>query len=1784
MKRKSLVAKIANPARAKFAIGLFASASVALSASAATEQWAGIPGVTASILWSDPGNWTAPQSTYYNQVQFTGSGTNLNTDFTVNNELDSATGPAQMPIWELDFVPLNGNYTTLIDPGVTLTLGAGRGWLLVGADQLDTSTPAAAGAVETITITGDQGAFSMVGTMWVGQGSPTPGDSHNVTLDMSGLANFTDNGPSGGANNEILVASGGAPRTDGSLFLAETNSIVLGNDFLVCNQTFSNSVPCVVLLGQQNSIQTGSGNLTIGGTGTTSAGASMKFNPLFLGSGAPPTATIGGTGSDGRVVNFWISDANGGPQVSGHAEVDFSGGSVSLLARTMQLGQAGNIGANATGTLSLDNGVVDVNDAFIGNQEVSGGGVAVGIVNLNTNSTYAGNATLSVNNTLTLGAVSGSLTTGTEGVINIDGGALQANNIVNGGGAAVIHSTNGSITITGVAGSEAAPLTSLDLVSSSLTLAFNRTDSSIVADSLTTGGAANTVNITSVPPSPSYPVQTTLIKYTGSIAGSGYNFAIGNLPPLCAGFVSNNIANGSIDLVLTAGPLTYTWTGINSGDWDTTTANWTAGGAVDYTDGAFVQFLDGAHTGNVNLTAALSPGGTTVSNNTQAFTFAGTGNLTGPGALNKTGSGRLVIDNSGVNNFTGGVFIDDGTLQIGNNDGNGSLPPGTVEDNGNLAFNRNDTPTFGHAITGSGSLTQAGAGSTLTLTGGNAFTGDVVVTNGSVLRLGGSSALGGGGTAIIANGSTLDANGYSATKTLVVSGDGFGGAGALTDSGGAIYDNPGPGLATNIVLAGDATFVFPTRWDLGSANRGSVLTASGPYNLTLNSSSGYFEWRNLSVLSPLADIDIAQGNLGVAGSTTFGDPTATLIIESGSQLTLYGANVYVNKGVDFQNGATIQNAYGANTMNGPMTLEAGFCTVSDSGGQTLILSNVLSGPGVFYQTGGSGGTTVLAGNSPAFTGGIQLYDGSIILNGSIGSGILAVSGTTLAGSGSASGLVDVAGSFFPGGSGTPGTFTAAGGLTLENGASITLDLGPNTASGNDLVAVTGDLTVNGNPIGINPLTGVLASGTYPLFTYTGNLVGSFGPASTVASSRYTFTVDTSVPHQVNLVVTGVADQLAWNNAANNGQWDVQSSFNWSNLTTHTEDQFFTSDEAIFDDSILNSAHPSTAITISDGVVVIPSVLTNNSTTNYSISGNGKISGGASIIKAGPSTLSIATMNDFGGPTTIKGGAIAISGQIQSGSSPLGTSAGTVFITNGSTLFLNLTGGYPNGDIGFGNKPIVVSGAGVDGNGAIQNNGNSIYNDSSTLLGLGQSVTLVGDTTIGGTARWDWGYPGLGATLSTGGKHYNFTIIQPGYSQWQDLAIDTNLANIDVISTATSRQTWNIQAMGASLGVSSNTLTLHSNILMHISHGDTAAGDNGYAKYIHVLDGAAFAYQPSGGAGDYRLATGFELENNAELDFFSGNGGTNTGTVISGFVYLNGLAHLQIGDSLVTFSNRIIGPGGFYWDNYNNTVAFAGTNTYLGITDIRSGRTLALIGNGSIYQSATISLAASATLDVSKRVDGILHLSPGQTLLGNGSVAGSLIAAAGSVLSPGDTNSIGTFTVTNAVTLGGAVIMELNASTASSDQLNCASIVYGGNLTLPNLAGNLAAGQSFQIFNFPPGQSSGSFSNIAPSIPGPGLIWDTSALSSGIIKVAAGTPPPSGLTIGNISVSGGNISFGGQYPAAANETFSILGTTNLDLPVTNWPIVATGSFDANGNFASTNSVGTNAQTFYLLKIP
>ena len=126
------------------------------------------------------------------------------------------------------------------------------------------------------------------------------------------------------------------------------------------------------------------------------------------------------------------------------------------------------------------------------------------------------------------------------------------------------------------------------------------------------------------------------------------------------GFISNNVANNSVDFVVTGGPTSIKWAGFSGGcPIPVGTSPPRIGGSPaahqTYADGNFVRFDDSASNGVATLIQTVSPAGITVSNSALAYTLNGAGAITGSGGLLKSGTGTLILDNSGVNDFTGDV-------------------------------------------------------------------------------------------------------------------------------------------------------------------------------------------------------------------------------------------------------------------------------------------------------------------------------------------------------------------------------------------------------------------------------------------------------------------------------------------------------------------------------------------------------------------------------------------------------------------------------------------------------------------------------------------------------------------------------------------------------------------------------------------------------------------------------------------------------------------------------------------------------------------------------------------------------------------------------------------------------------------------------------------------------------------------------------------------------------------------------------------------------------------------
>jgi len=454
---------------------------------------------------------------------------------------------------------------------------------------------------------------------------------------------------------------------------------------------------------------------------------------------------------------------------------------------------------------------------------------------------------------------------------------------------------------------------------------------------------------------------------------------------------------------------------------------------------------------------------------------------------------------------------------------------------------------------------------------------------------------------------------------------------------------------------------------------------------------------------------------------------------------------------------------------------------------------------------------------------------------------------------------------------------------------------------------------------------------------------------------------------------------------------------------------------------------------------------------------------------------------------------------------------------------------------FTGELVTASGAGDGGNGALVNTGPQ---QTSAL----RNVILTGDTTFGGTGRWDIRASSSsstnGCSLATGGQPFKITKVGTNQVSLVAVSVDGGLGDIDV-----KEGVFAIQTVTSQVGNPSRTITVFPGATLNLWNLNTAP-----------------------------LNKRVVLSNNATLWNESGSS-----IVIGPVILTNGITTFNVGGTSLSISNNVISGVGALTKTGAGTLTLRGANTYSGSTLVSTG-TLALVGSGGIANSPIITIASGAVLDVSGRSDGKLTLAGGQTLTGNGAIYGSLLVSGNAVVAPG--GSIGILTVTNVVTLQATTLMELDAQNGTNDVIYGAQTInYGGTLALTNISGVLVNGSSFKLFYA--ANYSGAFTNFLPATPGSGLAWDTSSLTSdGTLRVTkAGSPGISG-----ISVSGGNFILSGTN-GKAGSPYYLLASTNVALAVINWLRMQTNFFDVNGNFNATSAIDPNlTQQFFLIEEP
>jgi len=142
-------------------------------------------------------------------------------------------------------------------------------------------------------------------------------------------------------------------------------------------------------------------------------------------------------------------------------------------------------------------------------------------------------------------------------------------------------------------------------------------------------------------------------------------------------------------------------------------------------------------------------------------------------------------------------------------------------------------------------------------------------------------------------------------------------------------------------------------------------------------------------------------------------------------------------------------------------------------------------------------------------------------------------------------------------------------------------------------------------------------------------------------------------------------------------------------------------------------------------------------------------------------------------------------------------------------------------------------------------------------------------------------------------------------------------------------------------------------------------------------------------------------------------------------------------------------------------------------------------------------------------------------------------------------------------------MEISKTPQTNDQLLVAgTLTCGGTLVVANLAGTLAGGECFKLFQA--GTISGAFSSNSLPALNAGLAWNTAYLSNGLLSVVQTTP--TNLTW---SMTGTNLNF--AWPQGYTGWRLFMQTNNLGSGL---------SLDTNDWFAVPASQMTNQVTLPL----
>ena len=495
---------------------------------------------------------------------------------------------------------------------------------------------------------------------------------------------------------------------------------------------------------------------------------------------------------------------------------------------------------------------------------------------------------------------------------------------------------------------------------------------------------------------------------------------------------------------------------------------------------------------------------------------------------------------------------------------------------------------------------------------------------------------------------------------------------------------------------------------------------------------------------------------------------------------------------------------------------------------------------------------------------------------------------------------------------------------------------------------------------------------------------------------------------------------------------------------------------------LDEATPKTAVVV-------------KSDANVTLNGTGYLSGIASLNKTGKGTLTVATDQQYEGATVLHDGVYEFSSLKNGGvASGLGMSQefaqnwvmdGGVYNYTGATTSTNRSAKlYSDTELNIANKSAVVTMNGsIEGQGDLEINGEgTIAVNTKDFFQFDGDVVLKGgllklnnkdisDAGIGSASKLIM----AGGAFSNVGKNeaavtFNFPIVAEAgttstfnFDRW-------NVIKCNVSGTGALQ--WGVCYLREYIEGNWDNYTGQLTITSQGNYGNNRqfAIRNGvgiknatvYLKSGTAINGAKnqSTYYLGGLSGDAGSSlSGFNVKAKGEGTWIVG--GANTDETFRGVIDDKDQAGTHPGKT------SIVKDGAGDW-------RLTGSNTYSGTTKVEAGT---LIVNGTHSGSGAITVNSGATLAGKGTLTGAV------TMNGTLMVGDTLVTDKG-------------LTFKGALKLGSNAILQLNDAKAEA---------------------TYTEGDQVRVFT---GTATGTFKEIIPATPGEGLEWDTTSLSTGILKV------------------------------------------------------------------------------------